>query len=235
MLIPSHENLTNPCLPDFFTEYTGFSSVFAILGILLTHFVQIMVSKVMTDKVALPKHNCSPKGTEKFPNCGHGVRGEGISRLTICLLELGIATHSVIVGLTLGVTVNEFEILLIALGFHQFFEGIALSAIVTDAKISGGLFSALMVCFYSLATPFGMCIGVAVHEWYSENSVATLIAIGILEGLSCGILLYDGLLNIIGPHFQNDSFKTISTAKQMGQIIAFWSGSAAMAVIGKWA
>lgn len=49
-------------------------------------------------------------------------------QITAYVLELGIALHSLIIGLTLGVAADaEFLTLLVALSFHQFFEGFALS------------------------------------------------------------------------------------------------------------
>lgn len=49
--------------------------------------------------------------------------------ITTYILEFGIALHSLIIGITLGVTPGtEFITLLIAISFHQFFEGFALSA-----------------------------------------------------------------------------------------------------------
>lgn len=49
-------------------------------------------------------------------------------QITAYILELGIATHSIIIGLTLGITTGpEFQTLLVAIVFHQFFEGFALS------------------------------------------------------------------------------------------------------------
>ncbi|KAJ3318808.1 Metal tolerance protein 1 [Blyttiomyces sp. JEL0837] len=61
------------------------------------------------------------------------------STLTTYILELGIALHSVIIGVTLGLTTTtndggkgEFASLMIALGFHQFFEGVAVCTVVLE-------------------------------------------------------------------------------------------------------
>lgn len=49
--------------------------------------------------------------------------------LQVLLLEMGILFHSVFIGMTLSVIVgNEFVILLIAIAFHQTFEGLALGS-----------------------------------------------------------------------------------------------------------
>jgi zinc transporter 1/2/3 len=56
-------------------------------------------------------------------------------KITAVILEAGIALHSLIIGITLGVTSgHEFVSLLIAVAFHQFFEGFALSVTGTRHK-----------------------------------------------------------------------------------------------------
>ena len=48
------------------------------------------------------------------------------------LLELGVVVHSVIIGVGLGVTTNHSDLdsLLIAISFHQLFEGLGLECCV---------------------------------------------------------------------------------------------------------
>ena len=234
MLIPSYVSFSNPCLADTWTNYSGWTGVFALTGIMLTHFIQIMAYKVIhKHDPELPQHE--PLNSEHAHACPHTFDIDGYHRVTVYLLELGIATHSIIIGITLGAASSEFSTLLVALCFHQFFEGIALSAVVTEAKFQGKWIAIIMVVFYSLTTPFGMAIGTGIHSFYNENHQGSLISQGVLEGLSGGILIYDGLLNIVGPHFTKDSFKQLSTSTQMSQFIALWLGSAVMAIIGMWA
>jgi zinc transporter 1/2/3 len=55
-------------------------------------------------------------------------------QVTLYILEVGIATHSFIIGMALGVASgSEVTSLMIALAFHQLFEGMALSATALDA------------------------------------------------------------------------------------------------------
>ncbi|KAG0514811.1 hypothetical protein BDA96_10G225500 [Sorghum bicolor] len=53
------------------------------------------------------------------------------------ILELGIVSHSVIIGLSLGVSQNPCTIkpLVAALSFHQFFEGFALGGCISEVNI----------------------------------------------------------------------------------------------------
>jgi len=152
------------------------------------------------------------------------------------LLELGIVSHSIIIGVALGVTVDpEFKPLLVALVFHQFFEGIALSTVVLDTKFKGKLQSLLMVLFYTLTTPIGIAIGIGISSSYNPNSSSSLIAQGVLDALSAGILLYDVLVNIISTHTRSPYFYSCSTRSQVLQLGFLWFGTFIMALIGKWA
>jgi zinc transporter 1/2/3 len=67
------------------------------------------------------------------------------------LLEVGVAIHSVIVGIAFGLAQTFFSSLLIALLFHQFFEGIALSAIITEARVKNQRLAFFMVGFCKLS------------------------------------------------------------------------------------
>jgi zinc transporter 1/2/3 len=55
---------------------------------------------------------------------GLALPSDAQKRISTYILEAGVAAHSVIIGVTLGVaTGSEFTGLLVALLFHQFFEG----------------------------------------------------------------------------------------------------------------
>eukprot|EP01118_Nematostelium_gracile_P011585 TRINITY_DN4136_c0_g1_i1.p1 TRINITY_DN4136_c0_g1~~TRINITY_DN4136_c0_g1_i1.p1 ORF type:complete len:372 (+),score=89.23 TRINITY_DN4136_c0_g1_i1:63-1118(+) len=167
---------------------------------------------------------------------GHGLilsRESHESRIATYILEMGVASHSIIIGVALGVARAEFRSLLIALVFHQFFEGMALSSIVTESEKK--LAALFMVCFYTLTTPIGIAIGIGINESFNENASGGLIAIGILDAVSGGILIYDGLVNVLGPHFASASFKALRTLYQLSQLTALWLGAFLMALIGAWA
>lgn len=48
-----------------------------------------------------------------------------------------------------------------------------------------------MVCFYSLTTPLGIAIGIGINESFMPNSTQALLALGIIDALAAGILIYD--------------------------------------------
>ena len=68
-----------------------------------------------------------------------------------------------------------------------------------------------------------------------ENDSSRLLAEGILDSISAGILLYDGLVAIIVPYFSSSLYCEGSRMFRWGSIVVLWFGAAAMAVVGYWA
>ncbi|KAH0990159.1 hypothetical protein GBA52_001642 [Prunus armeniaca] len=118
------------------------------------------------------------------------------------ILELGIVSHSVIIGLSLGVSQSTCTIrpLIAALSFHQFFEGFALGGCISQAQIKT-LSATLMACFFAITTPLGIGVGTAISSFYNPYSTGALITEGILDSLSAGILVYMALVDLIAADF----------------------------------
>ncbi|KAL2637259.1 hypothetical protein AAZX31_06G048100 [Glycine max] len=118
------------------------------------------------------------------------------------VLELGIVSHSVIIGLSLGVSQSPCTIrpLIAALSFHQFFEGFALGGCISQAQFKASS-ATIMACFFALTTPLGVGIGMAISSGYNPYSPGALIAEGILDSLSSGILVYMALVDLIAADF----------------------------------
>lgn len=139
-------------------------------------------------------------------------------------------------GIALGVARgSEFHSLIIAISFHQFFEGMALSTVVLDSKFAKNWASIFAVVFYTLTTPLGIAIGIGINQSFNANSHSSLLANGILDGFCAGILLYDGLVNIVNEHFKSASFARSSNSSQFLQFGFLWFGTGIMALIGRWA
>lgn len=51
MITPAFEMLTNPCLPSVFAEYPTFATLFAMIGIFMTHLVQVSANQLMTSMI----------------------------------------------------------------------------------------------------------------------------------------------------------------------------------------
>jgi ZIP zinc/iron transport family len=154
------------------------------------------------------------------------------------LLELGIALHSVLIGLALGTTTNSFVALFIALCFHQFFEAIALGAQIANLKTTSIKPAIFLVVFYSLTTPVGIAIGIGIHSGtYNPEARSSLLVSGILDSLSAGILIYVALVNLITAEMGANAhaFYSLSARLKLLYYMALYLGAAAMAVIGRWA
>merc|ERR1712193_367862 len=81
--------------------------------------------------------------------------------------------------------------LIIAISFHQFFEGFAVGQIVLDAQF-GFWKKFAMISFYSLTTSVGICIGIGTYLGNGGDSGETqgvLITIGVIDAI-CGGLLH---------------------------------------------
>ncbi|KAF9124139.1 hypothetical protein BGW39_008417 [Mortierella sp. 14UC] len=154
------------------------------------------------------------------------------------ILELGIALHSVIIGVTLGTTVGaEFVSLLIALLFHQFFEGVALGGRIASLQFKRSSFRPwLLSAWFACSTPLGIAIGIGIRSTYEGESVTALIVQGVFDACSAGILLYTALVQLMSTEINsNVAFREASKGSQVVQFFALWMGAAAMAIVGKWA
>lgn len=58
-----------------------------------------------------------------------------------------------------------------------------------------------MACFFAVTTPAGIGIGAAVASFYNPHSPGALVAEGILDSLSAGILVYMALVDLIAADF----------------------------------
>jgi zinc transporter 1/2/3 len=167
----------------------------------------------------------------------NGESGARHRQASVLVLELGIAMHSVIIGLDLGVSGNdEFVALLIALSFHQFFEGFALGGALIDAGIRSLGKLAPAIAWFACSTPIGVLLGVGIHSSYNANSRTALIVQGVLDAASAGILIYSSLVELINNQFtQNPEFRKQPLRTRVTSFLALYLGAAAMAFIGRYA
>lgn len=150
---------------------------------------------------------CHANGTVKEQVHSHSHMDDGeetdLRHVVVSqVLELGIVSHSVIIGLSLGVSQSPCTIrpLIAALSFHQFFEGFALGGCISQAQFKPSS-ATIMACFFALTTPLGVAIGTAISSGYNPYTPAALIAEGILDSLSSGILVYMALVDLIAADF----------------------------------
>ena len=174
---------------------------------------------------------CAGATTELWKQSEGGLQ----ESVGLVILELGIAMHSILIGLALGVAAGDaFVPLLIALVFHQFFEGFGLgSACVASGVVSIWAHVSVMA-WYSLTTPLGVAIGIGIHSTFSDTNADQLMAQGVMDSVSFGVLLYSALVELMSNHMTLDKkFRAQSLVMQVSTFISLYLGVIAMAIIGK--
>ncbi|KAK9156301.1 hypothetical protein Sjap_003781 [Stephania japonica] len=156
-------------------------------------------------------------------------------RVVAMVLELGIVVHSVVIGLSLGASNNTCTIkpLVAALCFHQMFEGMGLGGCILQAEYKF-FKKAVMVFFFSVTTPFGIALGIALSRVYKENSPSSLITVGLLNASSAGLLIYMALVDLLSADFMGPKLQR-SIKLQIKAYIAVLLGAGLMSLMAKWA
>ncbi|RVW34652.1 putative zinc transporter 10 [Vitis vinifera] len=151
------------------------------------------------------------------------------------VLELGIVVHSIVIGLSMGASNNTCTIkpLVAALCFHQMFEGMGLGGCILQAEYKF-VKKAWMVFFFSVTTPFGIALGIALSKTYKENSPTSLISVGLLNASSAGLLIYMALVDLLSADFMGPKLQG-SIKLQIKSFVAVLLGAGGMSVMAKWA
>lgn len=161
--------------------------------------------------------------------------------LQCLLLEAGILFHSIFIGMAVSVaTGTQFVVLLVAICFHQTFEGFALGARI--AALIPKLFDAnspkpwLMALAYGATTPIGQAIGILLRELYDPASMAGLLMVGITNAISSGLLLFAGLVQLIAEDFLSEkSYDHLKGRRRIEACLAVGLGALLMAIVGAFA
>lgn len=161
--------------------------------------------------------------------------------LQCLLLEAGILFHSIFIGMAVSVsTGSAFIVLLVAISFHQTFEGFALGSRI--AALIPDLFSPsspkpwLMALAYGTTTPIGQAIGLVLHDMYDPASTTGLLVVGVTNAISSGLLLFAGLVELIAEDFLSDrSYETLRGRRRIEACLAVAGGGLLMALVGAWA
>ncbi|KAF0694320.1 Aste57867_14794 [Aphanomyces stellatus] len=252
-MIPSaSESLNNPCLN---VGYSGLAMVIVVLTVLVmqaleTELLLFWTKKAIAtcstdvekadgyDLASTPvadhhhPHHHHPVGLVEDANATSAMR----KVINVLIFEVGVAIHSFIIGLDLGVaTGSSFNTLLVAISFHQFFEGVAVGSSAVSAFTSTRS-SVLTAIGYSLTTPLGMALGVAISSSYSDTSSASLWVRGTLDAIAGGILVYTGLVELLTYQYTiNQEFHAKPMSMRSLAYLFLWLGAGAMAIVGYWA
>lgn len=158
--------------------------------------------------------------------------------LQCLLLEAGILFHSVFIGMALSVaTGTSFIVLLVAISFHQTFEGFALGSRISAIRFPvGSVKPWLMALAYGTTTPVGQAIGLAIHTLYDPASQAGLLTVGFMNAISSGLLLFAGLVELLAEDFLSDeSYVTLHGKRRLQACASVVAGALLMALVGAWA
>lgn len=161
--------------------------------------------------------------------------------LQCLLLEAGILFHSIFIGMAVSVaTGTSFVVLLVAISFHQTFEGFALGSRI--GSLIPDLFSPtstkpwLMCLAYGATTPIGQAIGLFMHNLYDPASTAGLLTVGITNAISSGLLLFAGLVELLAEDFLSEaSYESLRGRRRIDACIAVAAGALLMAMVGAFA
>ncbi|KAB8271081.1 Zinc/iron permease [Aspergillus minisclerotigenes] len=152
------------------------------------------------------------------------------------ILEFGVIFHSVIIGLNLGVTGEEFSTLYPVLVFHQSFEGLGIGARMSAIPFRKGSWLPWILCtLYGLTTPISIAIGLGVRTTYNSGSYTANVVSGVLDAISAGILIYTGLVELLARDFLFDPHRTQDNKRLTFMVISMLWGVGIMALLGKWA
>lgn len=213
-LVPTaFANLLDPCLPKFWTEdYPAMPGVIIMLGVLMIGGIDFFSrSRGVSHSHCNEFTNMDEshhEGTQPAEDSAHPTTARGPSGLDLehgevgktddegllrqcALLEAGILCHSIFIGMTIAFSQGtKFVALLIAISFHQIFEGLALGSRIAAIDHFGPRSCKpwLMVLAYGMTAPLGQAIGLAVHGTFDLASERGLLMVGIANAFSRYVL-----------------------------------------------
>ncbi|UPK97378.1 hypothetical protein LCI18_008313 [Fusarium solani-melongenae] len=259
LLAPSIGALYSPCLkPDsVITQYPWpegicLMTVFAmfLLELCVSHYKSAGISKdgnlhsgggrgpAMDLMKRRDQENEAELGATEGQNLDADAPDELAAHLSaLFILEFGIIFHSILIGITLAVSGEEFTILYIVLVFHQTFEGLGLgSRLAIAAWPSGkGWLPYFLSAIYALSTPIAIAVGLSVRNSVTPGTHSSLVVMGVFDAISAGILLYTGLVGLIAYEFFTGGANKDQSAMKFMAFGCMCVGAGIMALLGYWA
>ncbi|KAH3007612.1 hypothetical protein KXV73_008399 [Aspergillus fumigatus] len=227
----THANLmfTNECLGEL--EYEATTSAVVMAGIFLSFLFEYIGHRIILARATRTTGQPTAAAAAADPTNPN-------TKLSVLVMEAGVVFHSILIGLTLVVAGDSFyKTLLVVIVFHQFFEGLALGARI--AMLPGPLLGskALMAGTFAVITPIGMAIGLGVLHSFNGNDQSTLVALGTLDALSAGILVWVGLVDMWARDWVMDGGEMMNARLSIVAVGGFSliAGMVLMGVLGKWA
>lgn len=90
---------------------------------------------------------------------------------------------------------------------------------------------------FTLITPVGMAIGIGVLDQFNGNDPSTILAIGILDAVSAGILIWVGVVEMWAEDWMFASSELMNTGWVVTTLAmaGLMAGMALMGLLGRWA
>jgi zinc transporter ZupT len=149
------------------------------------------------------------------------------------ILEGCVTVHSVLIGYDFGLQSTNaggaMTILMIALCFHQFFEGLSVGTVFLESLIPPKVSSASAIIF-AVGLPAGIVLGM-VHENDSESG---LITAGCANAIAAGSLMIASMTEMVGHDFFDHSLQERPILK-FKMYCSLVIGFGAMAALAVWA
>mmetsp|Transcript_16016 Transcript_16016/g.34667 ORF Transcript_16016/g.34667 Transcript_16016/m.34667 type:complete len:307 (-) Transcript_16016:1505-2425(-) len=238
-------HLINEAFEDFedagwSEDYESWPFVFALIGVLLSAMFEFYSERTTLGN----KGSVTLADLEDLEKVGHhdsddtssAHSSSKITHKTAMIVEAGILCHSILIGFDLGLnTKTQWRTLVVAVCFHQFFEGLALAQVILEAELPTRKI-VYMTLFYSFTTAIGVAIGIATHTAAGTEGTSLKLFIGILNSFCGGVILYIGMISLFVPWFLRN--KQLQLASKRVSLLGFFGialGFAAMAIIGIWA
>lgn len=93
----------------------------------------------------------------------------------------------------------------------------------------------LMAAAFALVTPIGMAIGLGVLNQFNGNDKSTIVAVGTLDALSAGILLWVGIVDMWSHDWLHGDLRNAGIVRTLIALFALVAGLVLMSFLGKWA
>jgi zinc transporter 1/2/3 len=253
MLQPANGSLSSACLGTAFTEdYAAYAYLFALISIMIMHgsergFRHYLITK-HNGGIINAEANVVDTKEAGIPPSGaaltHHVHSDPVLeasttevRLQAYMLEFGFTAHSVFIGLAVGIEQEDLAPLVIALTFHQLFEGLGLGARLSEdgMKLRDSI---LLGLIFAVSAPIGIMVGTIITSQLEPGGPAFLLTQGILDSICAGILLYVGFI-LLFFDFPRDCKHILTDVddyprlKTFGLYCTMWSGAGLMAFIGR--
>ena len=156
-----------------------------------------------------------------------------VRRGAILFTELSVCSHSIPVGLALGVQGgSEFVTLFIAIIFHQLLEGMGVGAMALQGEYSMGALLSLAALF-ALTAPLGIAVGVGLHSRLNTQGPVYALTLGAINSIAAGMLIYIGLTHMNALATKGRWLRSRSALAQAICLIALVAGAVVLMVIGK--